>query len=119
MRLTHRMIEVFRLLVQTGNATRTAEMLCTSQPSISRDLSRLEQVTGILLFERRGGRLYPTAPALALYERAGWRQLHVRRRYYQPGDVDALILGKTLLTGPAERGTTEAFGNNAGGGEGE
>lgn len=59
------------------------------------------------------------APALALYERAGWRQLHVRRRYYQPGDVDALILGKTLLTGPVERGTTAAFGNNAGGGEGE
>jgi hypothetical protein len=43
----------------------------------------------------------------------------VRRRYYQPGDVDALILGKTLLTGPVERGTTAAFGNNAGGGEGE
>lgn len=50
------------------------------------------------------------APALALYERAGWRQLHVRRRYYQPGDVDALILGKTLLTGPAERGTTRHSG---------
>lgn len=68
MRLTHRLIEVFRTLIQTGNATRTAELLFTSQPSISRDLSRLEQVTGIPLFERRGGRLYPTAPALALYE---------------------------------------------------
>lgn len=34
--------------------------------------------------------------ALALYARAGWRQVHVRRRYYQPGDVDALILAKTV-----------------------
>ncbi len=34
--------------------------------------------------------------ALALYRRAGWRQVHVRRRYYQPGDVDALILAKSL-----------------------
>lgn len=68
MRLTHRMIEVFRTLVQTGNATRTAELLFTSQPSISRDLARLEQVSGMILFERRGGRLYPTAPAQALYE---------------------------------------------------
>ena len=68
MRLTHRLIEVFRTVIQTGNATRTAELLFTSQPSVSRDLSRLEQVTGIRLFERRGGRLYPTAPALALYD---------------------------------------------------
>lgn len=68
MRLTHRMLEVFRTLIQTGNATRSAELLFTSQPSISRDLSRLEQVTGMLLFERRGGRLYPTAQALALYD---------------------------------------------------
>lgn len=36
------------------------------------------------------------AAALALYERHGWRQVHVRRRYYQPGDVDALILAKRL-----------------------
>lgn len=35
-------------------------------------------------------------PALRLYERHGWRQVHVRRRYYQPGDVDALILAKRL-----------------------
>lgn len=68
MRLTHRMIEVFRALVQTGNATRTAELLHTSQPSISRDLARLEQVTGMMLFERRGGRLYPSARALALFD---------------------------------------------------
>ncbi|MCA0335542.1 MAG: ribosomal protein S18-alanine N-acetyltransferase [Actinobacteria bacterium] len=36
------------------------------------------------------------AAALALYEKSGWRQVHVRRRYYQPGDVDALIMAKTL-----------------------
>jgi ribosomal-protein-alanine N-acetyltransferase len=36
------------------------------------------------------------AAALALYDRAGWRQVHVRRRYYQPEDVDALILAKTV-----------------------
>ena len=42
------------------------------------------------------------APALALYSRAGWRQVHVRRRYYQPGDVDALIFAKSLV-GEGER----------------
>ena len=39
--------------------------------------------------------------ALGLYERSGYGVLGIRRRYYQPGDVDALVLRKTL----AERGS--------------
>lgn len=35
-------------------------------------------------------------PALRLYERAGFDRLTVRRRYYQPGDVDAVIMRKLL-----------------------
>lgn len=34
--------------------------------------------------------------ALALYERAGFARISVRRRYYQPGDVDAVIMRKEL-----------------------
>lgn len=36
------------------------------------------------------------ASAVRLYERAGFTRVSVRRRYYQPGDVDALILRKDL-----------------------
>ena len=36
------------------------------------------------------------AAALALYERCGYVVLHTRRRYYQPGDVDALVMRKEL-----------------------
>lgn len=36
------------------------------------------------------------APALALYARHGFQELSVRRRYYQPGDVDALVLRRRL-----------------------
>lgn len=36
------------------------------------------------------------APALALYARHGFARLSVRRRYYQPGDVDALVLRRLL-----------------------
>lgn len=35
-------------------------------------------------------------PAVGLYISSGWSQLSVRRRYYQPGDVDALILRKSF-----------------------
>lgn len=43
-------------------------------------------------------------PARRLYDRFGFRQLHVRRRYYQPGNVDALILRADVRDGraPAE-----------------
>ena len=36
------------------------------------------------------------APALALYARHGFQELSVRRRYYQPGAVDALVLRRRL-----------------------
>jgi len=42
--------------------------------------------------------------AKTLYDRAGFEVLTVRRRYYQPGDVDALVLRKVLLRTGAEGG---------------
>jgi [ribosomal protein S18]-alanine N-acetyltransferase len=36
------------------------------------------------------------AAALALYERSGFAVLSTRRRYYQPGDVDAIVMRKSL-----------------------
>jgi [ribosomal protein S18]-alanine N-acetyltransferase len=34
--------------------------------------------------------------ALRLYERSGYAVLSTRRRYYQPGDIDALVMRKPL-----------------------
>jgi ribosomal-protein-alanine N-acetyltransferase len=34
--------------------------------------------------------------ALGLYERSGYAVLSTRRRYYQPGDIDALVMRKPL-----------------------
>ncbi|WP_280954929.1 LysR family transcriptional regulator [Paludibacterium denitrificans] len=50
-------------------------MLHTSQPTISRELARFEQLSGLVLFERRRGRLRPTAQALLLFE-------EVQRSYF-------------------------------------
>jgi DNA-binding transcriptional LysR family regulator len=68
MNITHRQIEVFRAVMRAGHVTRAAEALHTSQPTVSRELARLEQVIGIALFERVKGRLRPTVRALALLE---------------------------------------------------
>jgi [ribosomal protein S18]-alanine N-acetyltransferase len=35
-------------------------------------------------------------PAIALYERAGFKTVHVRTRYYQDDDEDALVMLKAL-----------------------
>ena len=67
-RISHRHIEVFRALMLAGSATGAAQMLFTSQPTISRELARLEQLLGYDLFERVQGRLKPTARALRLWD---------------------------------------------------
>ena len=68
MQLTHRQIEFFRAVMATGQVTRAAQLLHTSQPTVSRELARLEQVLQLRLFDRIRGRLQPTARALALHE---------------------------------------------------
>ena len=69
MSISHRHIEVFRALMTTkGSATEAATLLHTSQPTISRELARLEFLLGYALFERLRGRLKATARALALFD---------------------------------------------------
>lgn len=68
MRLSIRHIEVFRAIMAAGSVTGAARLLFTSQPTVSRELARMEQVTGLSLFEREGGRLVPSAQALLLIE---------------------------------------------------
>ncbi|MGF6607699.1 DNA-binding transcriptional LysR family regulator [Paraburkholderia sp. WSM4175] len=74
MALTHRHIEIFRALMTAGSVTKAAEMLFTSQPTVSRELARMEQSIGFALFERVQGRLRPTQSALTLFD-------EIRRAY--------------------------------------
>jgi ribosomal-protein-alanine N-acetyltransferase len=46
------------------------------------------QRAGLATLEVRRG----NAPAIALYERAGFRTVHVRRQYYQDNGEDALVM---------------------------
>jgi len=66
--LTHRHVEVFRAVMTAGSVTGAAEALFTSQPTISRELSRMETLLRLVLFDRVRGRLQPTAQAYALFD---------------------------------------------------
>lgn len=63
-----RHIEIFHAIMTAGNLTEAARMLHTSQPTVSRELARFEQVLGLKLFERHRGRLHPTVQGLRLFE---------------------------------------------------
>src|SRR5690348_11139861 len=66
--ITHRHVEVFRALMTAGSVTAAAQSLATSQPTVSRELARLEQLLQLVLFDRVRGRLRPTAQAWALFD---------------------------------------------------
>ncbi len=66
--ITHRHIEVFRAVMTAGSVTGAAQLLFSSQPTVSRELARMELLLGYALFERAPGRLRPTARALALFD---------------------------------------------------
>ncbi|MBH9552712.1 LysR family transcriptional regulator [Inhella gelatinilytica] len=68
MPMTHRQIDVFRALMQAGGVSAAAQALNSSQPTLSRELARMEQQLGYALFERTGGRLRATAAAHSLFE---------------------------------------------------
>lgn len=68
MDIQHRHIEVFRAVMTAGSVTAAAALLHTSQPTLSRDLARLEQLLGYALFDRERGRLKATARARALFD---------------------------------------------------
>lgn len=70
-----RHIDIFHAVMTTGNLTEAAVLLKTSQPTVSRELARLEQLLRFTLFERVKGRLKPTGEGLRLFE-------EVQRSYY-------------------------------------
>lgn len=113
-RIAHRHIEVFRAVMAAGSATGAADLLHSSQPTVSRELARLEALLGYALFERAQGRLRANARALALWDEVqrSWQGLErVVDRAVALGRSDAVqlsvlslpALAHALLPGAAAR----------------
>ena len=66
--LKFRQIEAFRAVMQTGTTTAAANLLNTTQPSVSRLLGQMGSATGLKLFEAERGRLKPTPEARDLFD---------------------------------------------------
>ena len=95
--LNHRQVEIFRALMTAGGVTAAAGALHTSQPTLSRELARIEQLLGYALFERLGGRLRPTQRALALFDEVqrayqGLERVNARAQQLASDDAGSLEL---------------------------
>ncbi len=66
--LNFQQLSAFRAVMQTGTTTAAAQMLNTTQPSISRRLQELQASTQLKLFELLGGRLRPTSEGRLLHK---------------------------------------------------
>jgi DNA-binding transcriptional LysR family regulator len=67
MSLSLRQIEVFHAIMVAGSISGAAQLLCVSQPAVSRLLSQTENRIGFALFERIKGRLRATPEAKKLF----------------------------------------------------
>jgi DNA-binding transcriptional LysR family regulator len=112
--LTHRHVEVFRAVMAAGSVTGAAAALSTSQPTISRELARMESLLRLALFDRVRGRLQPTAQAYALFDEvqrsyAGLERVAdtaVRLRQFAQGQLSIACLpafAHALLPGACAR----------------
>jgi DNA-binding transcriptional LysR family regulator len=61
-----RQLKVIETVCKTGSVTETARILNVSQPAISKTVKQVEEETGLVLFEKIQGRIFPTAQAGAL-----------------------------------------------------
>jgi DNA-binding transcriptional LysR family regulator len=68
MQMDLKLLETFKAVIETRSATQTAVMLGVTQPAVSAQIGRLEEMIGFRLFDRSGGRLKPTNEGLSFYE---------------------------------------------------
>ncbi|MDL5033085.1 LysR family transcriptional regulator [Pelomonas sp. APW6] len=112
--ISHRHIEIFRALMLSGGVSEAARSLHTSQPTLSRELARLEYLLGYALFDRVRGRLKATQAALVLFEEvqrsyAGLDRIVQRARSLAQGQDSVLevlslpALTQALLPGACRR----------------
>jgi DNA-binding transcriptional LysR family regulator len=65
-----RLLEAFRAVVDHRSVTAAAGAMGVTQPAVSTQIARLEEMIGFALFERSGGRLKPTSEGMLFYAEA-------------------------------------------------
>ena len=98
--LNFQQIQAFKAVMESGTTTRAAQMLNTTQPSISRRLAELRHATGLDLFDLHHGRLRPTREGQNLYRSVrqhfeGLEQIETAVRVIRKSGTGVLRIGST------------------------
>jgi len=98
--LNFQQIQAFKAVMESGTTTRAAQVLNTTQPSISRRLSELRQATGLELFDLHNGRLRPTREGQQLYRSVrkhfeGLEHIETAARVLRKSGSGVLRIGST------------------------
>lgn len=113
--LNLRQVEAFKAVIESGTASRAAELLRISQPAVSKLLVHLEGQTGLKLFERAKGRLIPSRQGMRLYEEidrifVGVRQVEAAVESIRREEQGRLLVGvMPALSGAFIQRATMAF----------
>jgi DNA-binding transcriptional LysR family regulator len=68
MQMDFKLLEAFKVVIETRSVTQAALLLGVTQPAVSAQLGRLEDMIGFKLFDRNGGRLKPSDEGMFFYE---------------------------------------------------
>ncbi len=93
-----RLIRCFLAALEHGSLLGAARALRSSQPTMGLHLAELEQQLGVLLFERTGRGLKPTAMALQLADSARAMEAHALQLTRQLSSAQANISGSVRIS---------------------
>jgi DNA-binding transcriptional LysR family regulator len=94
---TLRQLEVFQAIARLGSFTRAAEELHLTQPTVSMQIKKLTDATGVPLFEQVGNKIYLTDAGRELYDTCRNIFEHLSRFEMFVDDQKGLKKGKLRL----------------------
>lgn len=98
-----RVLRYFLTVVREESITRAAEVLHITQPTLSRQLSQMEEETGVKLFERGPRKITLTNEGILLRRRAEEILQLVDKTQRELLEQDEQVEGKVAISGPGQR----------------
>lgn len=92
-----RLLEAFRAVVDHRSVTSAAAVLGVTQPAVSGQIARLEQVLGFSLFDRGNGRLKPTPEGMLFYAEAARALTGIDRLAQAAEQIRTAQLGRLVI----------------------
>lgn len=100
--MTLRHMKIFLAVFQTQNITHAAELLCMTQPAVTRAIKEIESYYGVQLFDRIRKKLYITESGKLFYAHAvhisdSFNQLEKSLRNWE--EIGVIRIGTTITIG--------------------